>query len=90
MRVTKETLPESGKIKWDALNELKDRPAPQEELHCYTIAEMRGMVFVDGTNIHGCYAMATYKLMVPQPTDAQMRDDSEWHNWCVANDPRKK
>lgn len=75
--------------KFDALNELDDRPLPQEKLYAYTIAEHRGMAFIDGAKCRGCFGMAKYKLMPVQPTDAQMRDDTLWHDWCVKNDPRK-
>ena len=90
MRVTEEISPESGKHKFDALYELHDRPAPHENLYAYTIAQFRGYAFIDGAKFHGRCAMASYKLTATQPTDAEMRDDTLWHNWCVKNDPRKK
>jgi hypothetical protein len=88
MRVTEEILPESGKHKWDALNELTDRPLPHERLYAYTMAEFRGSAFIVSSKFHGRVNLVSYKLTKTQPTDAEMRDEMLWHNWCVANDPR--
>lgn len=74
---------------WDALDQLKDEPSRDEKIYAYTLTEHHGMAFVDGRKFRGCFAMASYKFVNPQPTDAEMRDTSLWHAWCVKNDPRQ-
>jgi hypothetical protein len=81
LRVTESALPESGKTKWDALDQLDDQPMPDEKLHAYEIVGQPVMAFIDGTKCRGRYAIATYRLVVPQPDDTSMRTTEAWHAW---------
>lgn len=68
---------------FDALNELNDEPHPDEKLHCYVMSQYLGSVHVNrGKGKGGFYQMAEYKLRQQQPTDAEMRDNKAWGDWC--------
>ena len=90
LRVTERVLPESGTHIWDALNELKDRPAPDENLYAYILTGHYGHAFVDGQKFRGCVEICSYHIAPVQPEDAVMRDNVKWALWCAANDPRPK
>jgi hypothetical protein len=71
--------------KFDALDQLEDTPRPDEKLHAYKAHGERGMCHIRASGGRsGFYAIATYKLVEPQPTDAQMRDNAAWSEWCHA------
>lgn len=71
---------ESGK--WDALDQLTDKAKETEELFAYRIVGVPGHCHIRASGGRsGFYVMATYKLVEPQPTDAQMRDNEAWSKW---------
>ncbi len=73
------------KGKWDALDQLTDSPKAEETLHAYEIAGPVGMCHIRASGGRGgFYPIAEYRMVVPQPTDKEMRDTKEWHDWCVA------
>jgi hypothetical protein len=78
---------ESGKDKWDGLDQLEDRAEEHESLYLYRVRPIRmGMAFIDGTRNgrrSGWSSVITeYDYVTPQPPDAIMRDDSTWCAWC--------
>lgn len=68
--------------KWDALDQLADRPEPHEELFAYERSEYRGTCHMRFARGGGFYCMAEYKLVPEQPTDAEMRSQSKWEKWA--------
>ncbi len=77
LRVTRNT-----KLEFDALDLLEDSPRADETLIAYQLADqpLRGMI--DGAKYRGPFVSAWYKLVDPQPSDAQMRDTVSWRKWC--------
>jgi hypothetical protein len=88
LRVTEKILPESGKHRFDALNEVGDRPTPDEKLYVYIMSKHHGSAFVDGSKFHGRVSICSYKLAPNQPADSVMRYQKAWEEWCIMNDPR--
>lgn len=78
LRVTEE----SGKF--DGLDQIEDWPTAGEKLYAYEIVGKPGYVFVDGPKCRGRFVIAEYRLVSPQPTDAQMRSVGGWHDWVMA------
>jgi hypothetical protein len=75
--------------KWDALDQLEDKPRPTEKLYAYeAIREKVGYALIDcrGKNksASGRYAIAEYRIVNPQPTDEQMRSNDAWAAWCCS------
>ena len=69
--------------KFDALDMLEDSPRPEEKLYAYQISEFRGTAHIyRGRHGSGFFAMASYKIVSNQPSDAQMRDPKLWDEWC--------
>lgn len=66
---------------WDALDQLDDTAAPHEKLFAYEIAGPPMRCFV---RPGGLRMIANYSLVKEQPTDSQMRDNSSWRDWCLA------
>jgi hypothetical protein len=75
--------------KWDALDQLEDKPRPAEKLYAYeAIQETVGYAFIDFRGKQkgrsGRYAIAVYRIVNPQPTDEQMRSNDAWTAWCCS------
>ncbi len=70
--------------KWDALDQLNDRPLPEEKIYVYKRTGKPGMVHLNmGRKNHGgLFPMATYRVIDQQPRDADMRDNERWQRWC--------
>lgn len=69
---------------WDALDQLEDKPTPQETIYAYVRMGDPSMCHVNrGSKGSGWYMVANYRLVPEQPTDAQMRDTSAWQEWCL-------
>lgn len=75
--------------KWDALDQLEDKPAPEEKLFAYEITAPPGWCFMDGPKCRGRYASAEYRLVAQQPMDAWMRDETTWPSWVEAEAKRR-
>lgn len=87
LRVTKNR----AKSAWDACNELDDEPFDEEDLFAYVLVEGPFRAFVRRSGGGGGLAVvAAYRVLDPQPADAEMRTNEAWRAWCSANDPRKK
>jgi hypothetical protein len=69
----------------DALDQLEDVPQLNEKLTAYTLVARPGVAFVDCTKCRGAYPIATYHLVKDQPSDAVMRINGNWSNWCEEN-----
>ncbi len=78
-----------AKGKWDALDQLDDKPAKDEAIHVYRVDQIEGGAFVDGRDPKtgkrwGCYMqMGTYKHWPEQPDDATLRDKAKWQAWVA-------
>lgn len=70
--------------KFDALDQPHDTPEPHEIIFAYEMAKQIGAAFIDGPKCRGCYPVSEYKLCANQPTDAQMRSQEQWVQWCEA------
>ena len=68
----------------DALNESTDTPRADEQLFAYMLTHEPGRAFIDGAKFRGLVSCGNYRLVSDQPTDAEMRDETAWHRWCVA------
>lgn len=94
LRVTRCTV--SGR--WDALDQLNDRPASFEEIHVYRRDGKPGVMFLDYRTPGGFRRgtrkkTATYRLLDEQPPDATLRDNAAWQAWCrqwAARNPAKE
>lgn len=61
--------------KWDALDQLDDSPASDEEIFVYRLKEHLGNAFVDGPKIKGCYAMVNYEAVPGNYSQDDLRND---------------
>ena len=69
--------------KWDALDQLDDRPEPGETIYAYRLVEQQGSVHINrGRRGSGFFVMATYTVVEPQPADATMRNNACWREWA--------
>lgn len=86
LRVTKSRT----KKTWDACNEIEDEPREDEEIFAYLLIDGPFRAFVRRAGGGGgAVVIAAYRLLDPQPADADMRTNDAWRTWCSANDPRK-
>lgn len=68
--------------KFDALDQLDDRPKPTEKLHAYELAENLGGCHINARGGRGgFYPMVKYRYVDPQPSDAEMRTEDAWDKW---------
>jgi hypothetical protein len=74
--------------KFDALDQLEDTPAADEQITVYFLKSNDGFVHVDGRDpktgkrFGRTETMATYKLCPVQPDDATVRSTMLWQAWC--------
>ena len=77
--------------KWDALDQLDDRPSPGETVYAYRQSSHTGYIHINTGRRegHGFYRVATYRLCPDQPDGMTMHDTALWRGWCLAhrNDP---
>jgi hypothetical protein len=67
---------------WDALDQLDDTPKPEEKIYAYQIIGKPGMMHLNrGGGRSGWYAIASYRLISPQPSDTEMRSTDAWWDW---------
>lgn len=78
LRVTRD-----GKGVWDALDQVNDFARPGETLYAYRLVETRGHVHIRRQRGGGCFAIATYRFIDPQPNDATLRSNMAWRAWCL-------
>jgi len=72
--------------KFDALDQLSDRPEPGEKIYAYKIiGEPTAVHLYFGGGRGGWYAMAEYGFCKTQPTDSEMRTNEGWRKWCMEN-----
>lgn len=75
----------AGKI--DALDQLRDSPRPDEQIHVYRIQGKAGIAHFDrtvnGRRVGTWSAFADYRLHTEQPTDQQARDTEAWQAWAT-------
>lgn len=74
----------------DALDQVDDKPEPDETIHVYMRDGQAGFVHLDGRDAKTgkrwgkTFATAEYKLYDVQPDDATLRDRAKWQEWCAA------
>ena len=74
---------------WDALDQLDDEPAPNEEIHVYRLASEPMNAHVDGRDPKNgkrfgrWMSIADYVLHDEQPDDPTARDKQSWQQWCA-------
>ncbi len=79
----------------DALDQLADKPRPNETVYVYRRTRHDGTMFLCGrSHGRGCRvtAVATYEYYLPvfQEEPVDFRDTTEWRAWCEAQDPETK
>ena len=70
----------------DALDQLDDEPQPDEQIIVYRLEGEVGSVHIQGARGRGrCgwYTTAQYRVVDPQPEDADVRETQPWRNWCT-------
>ncbi len=77
----------------DALDQLADKPRPNETVYVYRRTKYDGPMFLCGRSKgHGCrvVSMATYEYYLPvfQEESVDLRDTAGWRAWCEAQDPK--
>jgi hypothetical protein len=81
-----------GGLAWDALDQLGDAPAADEQVHVYRLAGRVTCVHVDWHDGRGrrggTFRSATYSCLSEQPGDADTRTTAAWRAWCVRNAAR--
>lgn len=71
-----------GGGKWDALDQVGDKPTDIETIYAYRMSAHLGAVHVRASHGQGgFFTMAEYKLCDPQPADADMRSRAAWEAW---------
>ena len=74
--------------KWDALDQLTDQPEPLEKLFAYELVGGVGRIHIYAPpRGSGWFVIAEYRLITPQPDDADMRTTERWHAWTGAHAP---
>jgi hypothetical protein len=81
--------------KWDALDQLDDKPSDDETVCVYELVGEPGRMHINATRrAGGCrwVTIAEYKLLEgEQPADAILRDAGAWRSWaCAENERREK
>lgn len=82
--------------KWDALDQLEDTPAANEEIHVYRIASEPIIAHVDGRNpttgkrYERWMSIADYVIHREQPDDQTARDKTAWPAWCAEQGKKLK
>lgn len=91
LRVTvKATADKAHPEKYDALDQLEDKPEFGETVYAYELTGVPGAAFIDGAKTRGRYSIAQYKLMEYQPSYNALVDNQRWDEWCnlPTNGPR--
>ena len=75
---------ERGTENWDALDLLTDTPRDSEEIVVYRRESEPVTVHISRRprSQSGWYQMATYRVVDPQPQDAEVRRHESWRKWC--------
>lgn len=75
-------------VGWDALDQLKDAPEPQEQVYAYRRAGPKHSLHLlcargrNGANASGWYESADYRFIDPQPPEEILRDNPRWREWA--------
>lgn len=72
--------------KWDALDQLEDRPSADEKVVVYRLTTEPRWMHIRARKSGGTYRGGDYKLVDPQPTEATVRDEQAWRAWAIAAD----
>lgn len=72
---------------FDALDQLGDEPADEEEVFVYRLESPAGSVHVDGTDANGrrfgrWFRTGEYRLNDVRPEEAVLRDKAAWQAWA--------
>lgn len=76
------------KGEFDALDQLGDKPDALETIFAYVMHEYQGNCHIRAAKgAGGFFPIVSYKLVEPQPSDAEMRTTKAWHAWALAHAP---
>lgn len=79
---------------FDALDQLDDVAADDEQIVAYRLAGVPSVAFIDYTSKGRRYGkqvrMAKYRVVAEQPDDTTMRDTAAWRDWCVVQQAKGK
>lgn len=77
---------QSREGKWDALDQLADKPEPGETIHAYRKTVDNGHVHICRSGgMGGCFHMAEYEHVPEQPALPILQARSQWQAWCSEN-----
>lgn len=71
---------------WDALDQLDDTPKATEKIVAYRMVgkSSRFHLCRSPRSMSGWYYEADYRVVCPQPADAEMRTTDAWRKWCTS------
>ena len=69
---------------WDALDLLTDTPRPGETIYAYRLVSNDGWVHIRRQRGGGCFVMAKYEFVQPQPDRETLRLNAKWREWATA------
>ena len=75
---------------WDALDQIKDDPKPDDTIHVYTLASVPGTVHIDYRDAQGRRSgkwlrSAQYRAWPQSVADEELRTWDAWTAWCLRN-----
>lgn len=78
----------AGKQEFDALDQVNDKPEITEHLYAYVVSKTLGTAHLKmggkSKSASGFYPIVEYSFLPVQPTDAIMRSNERWQEWCEA------
>jgi hypothetical protein len=69
----------------DVLDQIEDTPRDLETIYVYKRDGAAGWIHLNGTKVHGYYAMGSYNHL-PEVDGETLRDNDKWQEWAVAQD----
>lgn len=73
---------------WDALDQLDDKPEPDEAIYVYILSGPQGSMHLcvrgKDRRAGGWHPTAEYRMHEEQPPDATKRDTAAWQAWAQA------
>lgn len=72
-----------GRKPFDALDKLDDVASQDEKVHAYMLTGPVSYGFTDGKNYSGPAIWGEYVMVVPQPSEEDLRNNDRWAKWVV-------
>lgn len=68
---------------WDVLDQLDDKPKFTEDIYAYRRVKYEGTIHMRTWRCSGCFCIATYEFVEPQPDERTMRYNGHWQKWAT-------